>query len=48
MSMKLLSFGPMIFLSTIPGPIPFSHDSSGRFRTIDPTVPLRGAHTDVI
>src|SRR5437016_14059637 len=49
MSMKLLSFGPMIFLSTMPGPIPFSHGSAGRLRTIAPMIlSEEGAHSRVI
>src|SRR5438093_7670580 len=48
-SMKLLSFGPMIFLSTMPGPIPFSHGSAGRLRTIAPMILSEGgAHSRVI
>jgi len=47
--MKLLSFGPMIFLSTMPGPIPFSHGSAGRLRTIAPMILSEGgAHSRVI
>src|SRR5205809_7483227 len=47
--MKLLSFGPMIFLSTMPGPIPFSHGSAARLRTIAPMILAEeGAHSRAI